>query len=143
VRAVDAAQYQRLTDVFDFDMTMLVLPQSEFPGNEQREFFTCSGARAEGSINVAGICDPAIDALVEQVIAAPDRPRQITATRALDRVLLNNWYAVPNWHLGAVWAAYWDRFGHPPGTVRSGMVFDAWWIDPVRAAANDAARSGN
>jgi microcin C transport system substrate-binding protein len=143
VRAVDAAQYQRLTDVFDFDMTMLVLPQSEFPGNEEREFFTCAGARAEGSINVAGICDPAIDALVEKVIAAPDRAEQITATRALDRVLLNNWYTVPNWHLGAVWAAYWDRFGHPQVPVRSGMVFDAWWIDPAKAAATDAARAGN
>ena len=143
VRAVDAAQYQRLTDVFDFDMTLQVLPQSDFPGNEEREFFTCTGARAEGSINIAGVCDPAIDALVEQVIAAPDRPRQITATRALDRVLLNNWYVVPNWHLGAVWAAYWDKFGYPPGPVRSGMVFDAWWIDPVRAAATETARSGN
>lgn len=143
VRTADAAQYQRLTDVFDFDMTMTVLPQSEYPGNEQREYFTCAGAKAEGSANVAGICDPAIDFLVEQVIAAPDRAAQVTATHALDRVLLNNWYAVPNWHLGAIWAAYWDRFGFLDKPVRTGVVFDAWWVDPARAAATDAARMGN
>jgi microcin C transport system substrate-binding protein len=143
VRAVDSAQYQRLTDAFDFDMTMMVLPESDFPGNELREYFTCAGAKADGSANVAGICDPAIDDLVEQVVAAPDRARQVSATRALDRVLLNNWYTVPNWHLGAVWAAFWDRFGYPKVPVRTGIVFDAWWIDPVRAAATDAARAGN
>ena len=143
VRTVDAAQYQRLTDAFDFDMTMMVVPQSEFPGNEQREYWTCDSAKAEGSNNIAGICNPVIDALVDLVIAAPDRASQITATRALDRVLLHNWYAVPNWHLGAIWAAYWDRFGHPGVPIRTGLAFDTWWIDPVRAAATDAARMSN
>ncbi len=143
VRLVDPAQYQRLTDVFDFDMVLEALPQSDFPGNEQREFFTCAGARAEGSANAAGVCDPAVDALVEHVVTAPDRAQQIAATRALDRVLLNRWYVVPQWHLGSVWAAYWDRFGHPPGPVRTGMVLDAWWVDPAKAAATDAARAGN
>ncbi len=143
VRTVDPSQYQHLTDDFDFDMTMTVLPESDFPGNEQRDFFSCVGAKAQGSMNMAGVCDPAVDALVEKVIAAPDPAQLATATRALDRVLLNNWYVVPNWHLDSVWAAYWDRFGHPAGPVRSGLVFDAWWIDPARAAIVDAARTGN
>ena len=143
VRVVDPAQYQHITDAFDFDMTMLVLPESEFPGSELRDYFSCKGAKTEGSSNVAGICSPVVDALVEKVIGAPNRPSQIAATRALDRVLLNGWYTVPNWHLGAIRAAFWDRFGHPDVPVRSGLVFDAWWIDPVRAAATDAARAGN
>ncbi len=143
VRTVDSAQYQHLTDAFDFDMTMMVLPESDFPGNEQREYFSCESAKTDGSDNVSGICDPVVDALVSQIVAAPDRATQITTARALDRVLLHGWYAVPNWHLGAVWAAYWDRFGFPPGPVRTGIVFDAWWVDPVRAAATDAARDMN
>jgi microcin C transport system substrate-binding protein len=143
VRVVDAAQYQHLTDAFDFDMTMLVLPESEFPGNELRDYFGCQGAKTEGSSNIAGICDKVVDALVEKVIAAPDRAAQIAATSALDRVLLNGWYTVPNWHLAAIRAAFWDRFGYRHVPVRSGMAFDAWWIDPVRAAATDAARAGN
>ena len=124
-------------------MTLSVVPQSEFPGNEQRQFFGCDSAKTEGSDNVAGICEPVIDALVEQVIAAPDRASQIVATQALDRVLLHNAYVVPNWHLGAVWAAYWDRFGHPTGPVRTGIVLDAWWFEAERAAVTDAARSMN
>lgn len=144
VRTVDAAEYQHLTDNFDFDMTMTVLPESDFPGNEQRDFFSCVGARAIGSENLAGACDPVSDALVEKVIAAPDPAHLTVAARALDRVLLNHWYMVPNWHLDSVWVAYWNRFGHPTAAVRSGVVFDAWWIDPALAAANDAARhTGN
>lgn len=143
VRIVDPAQYQRLTDAFDFDMTIGLIPQSDFPGNEQRGNFSCAAAKTEGSDNVAGICDPAIDALVDAIIAAPDRASQIAATRALDRVLLAGWYAVPHWHLGAIWAAFWDRFDYPKTPVRTGMVFDAWWIDRARAAATDAARMSN
>ena len=143
LRTVDASQYTKLTDAFDFDMTLSVVPQSEFPGNEQRQFFGCDSAKTEGSDNVAGICEPVIDALIEQVIAAPDRASQIVATKALDRVLLHNAYVVPNWHLGAVWAAYWDRFGHPTGPVRTGIVLDAWWFEAERAAVTDAARSMN
>ena len=143
VRTVDSAQYQKLTDDFDYDMTVTVVSESDFPGYEQRGFWTCTAAKAVGSDNMAGICDPVVDKLVDTIIAAPDRPAQVAATRALDRVLLNSWYMVPNWHLQSVWTAYWDRFGHPAAPVRSGLVFDAWWVDAAKAAVTDAARNGN
>lgn len=143
VRTVDSAQYQHLTDAFDYDMTLSSVPQSDFPGNEERGYFTCASANTEGGDNLPGICDPVIDALVDAVVNAPDRAAQIVATRALDRVLLHNWYIVPQWHLGAIWGAYWDRFGFPGAPVRTGLVFDAWWVDPVRAATTDAARDMN
>ena len=73
VRTVDPAQYQHLTDDFDFDMTMMIYPESDIPGNELRDYFTCAAAKAQGSFNVPGICDPAVDALVEKVITAQDR----------------------------------------------------------------------
>jgi microcin C transport system substrate-binding protein len=81
-----------------------------------------------------------IDALVHEVVSAPDRAHLLTATRALDRVLLAGWYVVPQWNLRSVWVAYWDRFGRPDKPVRTGLAFDSWWVDPVRAAATDAAR---
>ncbi len=140
VRTVDPPQYQRLTDTFDFDMTMVVLPQSDFPGNEQRDNWTCESMKAEGSSNLAGVCDPAVDALVKKVVEARDKPQLIVATRALDRVLLWGWYVVPNWHVGSFNAAYWNRFGHPSQPVRTGIALDSWWVDPTLAAATDAAR---
>lgn len=144
VRTVDAAQYQRLMDTYDFDMTVEVFGQSESPGNEQRGYWTCASAAQEGGQNSAGVCNPVVDELVEKVINAPDRAALEAATHALDRVLLWNWYVVPHWHLRTIRAAYWDRFGRVDMPLRSGMAFDAWWIDPKRSALTDAARrAGN
>ena len=144
VRTVDAAQYQRRLDTYDYDMTMTVIGESESPGNEQSGFWSCAAAGMEGGDNLMGVCDPVVEALVPQVIHAPDRAQAEAAVHALDRVLLWGWYMVPNWHLQSVRIAYWDRFGRPDIPVRPGVVFNSWWIDAARSAALDAARgAGN
>jgi len=142
VRTVDPSQYQHLTDDFDFDMTITVFPESDVPGNEQRDFWSCSAAKEQGSQNLAGICDPAVDALTQKIIAANDRTELATATHALDRVLLWNWYVVPNWHTDQIRVAYWNRYARPPQKVRTGIVFNDWWFDKQKAAATDKAQSG-
>jgi microcin C transport system substrate-binding protein len=140
VRTVDPAQFQRLTDDFDYDMTVNVFGESESPGNEQVGYWTCNSAKQEGSDNLMGVCLPAVDALVQKLITAPDRASLVTAAHALDRVLLWGWYMVPNWYLQSVRVAYWDRFGRVEKPVRTGLVFDAWWVDAALAAKTDAAR---
>jgi microcin C transport system substrate-binding protein len=140
VRTVDPAQYQHLTDDFDFDMIMMIYPEGDIPGNELRDYFTCPAAKAQGSFNVPGICDPAVDALVEKVITAQDRDTLNTAGRALDRVLLWRWYMVPNWDNRTFHIAYWDRFGHPAKPLREGFNFDTWWVDAAKVTALDAAK---
>jgi microcin C transport system substrate-binding protein len=140
VRTVDPAQYQHLTDDFDFDMIMMIYPESDIPGNELRGYFTCAASKAQGSFNVPGICDPAVDALVERIVTAQDRDTLKTAARALDRVLLWRWYLVPNWDSRTFNIAYWDRFGNPDKPIREGFNFDTWWVDAAKAAANEAAR---
>jgi len=140
VRTVDPAQYQHLTDDFDFDMIMMIYPGSDIPGSELRDFWSCAGAKSQGSFNVPGICDPAIDAMIEKVIAADNRDTLRTAARALDRLLLWNWYMVPNWHSQDFHIAYWDRFGDPGIPIREGFNFDTWWVDQQKAAHNDEAR---
>ena len=140
VRTVDPAQFERLTDGFDFDMTTIIYPGSELPGSELRDEFTCEGAKIAGGANLAGICDPAVDALVQHAIDATDRDALAEAGRALDRVLLNGWYMVPNWHDSKFKIAAWDRFGRPEGRVRTGFVLDSWWIDPAAAARVENSR---
>lgn len=142
VRTVDPAQYQVRTDAFDYDMTVDVMGQSLSPGNEQRDYWTCEKARENGSQNIAGICDPVVDELVELLINAPDREELIARTRALDRVLLNHHFVIPQWHNRRFWVAFWDRFGRPERNPRYGLGFDSWWIDPARDAALTAARRG-
>ncbi len=141
VRTVDPSQYQHRLDNFDFDMTVDVFGESDSPGNEQTDFWSCAARDAIGSSNAMGICDPAVDALIRKIVTAQDKAQLVAATRALDRVLLWSWYMVPNWHLDAVWVAYWDRFGQPGKPVRTGFEFNSWWIDPARAAKVDAIRA--
>jgi microcin C transport system substrate-binding protein len=140
VRTVDPAQYQHLIDDYDYDMTMWIYPESDIPGNEMRDYFSCAASKAQGSFNVPGVCSPAVDALIEKIVTAQDRPTLTTAGRALDRVLLWGWYVVPNWDQTVFHVAQWDRFGHPDKPIREGFNFDTWWVDPAKSAALDAAR---
>jgi microcin C transport system substrate-binding protein len=141
IRTVDTSQYQRRSDAFDYDMTVGLFGQSESPGNEQRDFWSCAARDTQGSQNLLGICDPAIDQLIDRVVQAPDRAGLVAATRALDRVLQYGFYVVPHWYLAADRVAFWDRFGRPARVERR-VGYDpfTWWVDPQRDAALRARR---
>lgn len=127
-RTVDEAQYQNRMNTFDYDMTVMVIPQSSSPGNEQREYWGSDRADMQGSRNYIGIKDPVADALVDLIIASPTRDDLVTRCRALDRVLQWGYYMVPNWHLGAWRIAYWDKFGKPDRIPEYGLpVTQTWW----------------
>ena len=81
-----------------------------------------------------------VDALIEQVIAAPDRASLVARAHALDRVLQWGFYVIPNWHIAYDRVAYWDKFGRPPSSPTQGVQFDTWWFDPAKAAALAATR---
>ncbi|MDQ5908252.1 MAG: microcin transport system substrate-binding protein [Pseudomonadota bacterium] len=135
VRNVDSAQYENRTRSFDFDMIVNVWGQSLSPGNEQREFWSSASADQPGSRNLAGLKNPAVDALVEQLIAAPDRTTLVTRVRALDRALQWNFLVIPHWHIAYDRLALWNKFGYPSVTPLQGVQLNAWWIDPAKAAA--------
>src|SRR5690606_407056 len=109
-RIVDVSQYINRLREFDFDMVTTILQQSESPGNEQRDYWSSAAAKAPGSRNLMGISDPVIDKLVDRVIFTDDRDDLVAATRALDRVLLWNYYVVPQWYLPGRRVAYWNKF---------------------------------
>jgi microcin C transport system substrate-binding protein len=133
VRTVDTAQYLRLLENFDYDMIVFPFGQSASPGNEQRLYWGSDAADQPGSRNFVGIKDEAIDALVEQLIAAPDRESLIVRTRALDRVLQWGFYVIPHFHQDYDRIAYWAIFGRPQVTPVQGAQFDAWWVDTAKA----------
>jgi len=134
LRVVDAAQYQKRMDDFDFDMIVQVFPQSLSPGNEQRDFWSSNKADIQGSRNIIGIKNPVIDSLVDKIVSAPDRTELINYTRALDRVLLWNYYLIPNWYINYYRVAYWDKFGIPAQLPDYGLpVEDTWWYDSAKA----------
>jgi microcin C transport system substrate-binding protein len=141
VRTVDTAQYQRRMDTFDYDMTVVLFPASLSPGNEQREFWGSQAADIPGSQNLLGAKSKVIDALIEELIRAPDRASLVAQTRALDRVLQYGYYVIPNFHLAAYRVAYWDKFGRPAISPKYGLDLDTWWVDPAAAKALDAKKS--
>jgi microcin C transport system substrate-binding protein len=105
------------------------------PGVELRSYFGSAAANMEGSLNLAGINDPAVDALVERVISAKSREELTTATRALDRVLRAGHYWVPHWYKASNTIAYWDKFSRPETKPRFDRgVLDTWWYDGAKAA---------
>lgn len=141
VRTVDTTQYQNRMDEFDYDMAIASFGQSLSPGNEQRDFWGSASGKTPGGRNLIGIEDPVVDELIDLLIAAPDREALITRTRALDRVLLWNFYVIPHYHIQTTRIAYWNKFGMPDVVPPYGIDIDAWWIDPRKAAAVAAGKA--
>ena len=142
VRLVDPAQYQNRLNEFDYDMIVGVWGQSLSPGNEQRDSWSSAAADAVGSRNLIGIKDPAIDELIELVIAAPDRQSLIERVRALDRVLLWSHFVIPHWHIPYDRLVFWDKFGVPEVIPMQGTSLLRWWIDGNKALALKQNKSG-
>jgi microcin C transport system substrate-binding protein len=132
LRNVDPTQYQNRVRDFDFDAISGRLPSSFPPGNELQQMFTSEAAKANGSFNYGGVADPAVDQLVATVMGAHKMDDLIVAARALDRVMLHNYFVTPEWYIGAFRIAYWTKFGRPETTPKYASGFDTWWIDPAR-----------
>jgi len=135
VRVVDPAIFQRRTNDFAYDMTVVVYGASQSPGNEQLNFHSCAAAKTPGSNNWAGLCDPAIDALLQNFVHFNDRRQLVAASRALDRVLRAGYYVVPNWYLPYHRVAWWNRFGQPAILPKfydpTGWAIETWWAKPA------------
>ncbi len=136
VRVVDSAQYENRLRQFDFDIVVASWGESLSPGNEQRGFWSSQAADQPGSRNIVGIKNPAVDTLIDRVIFTKDRDDLVEATKALDRVLLWNFYVVPQWTYGKVRSARWDRFARPAEMPKYGNAAfpTIWWWDADKAA---------
>jgi len=136
VRTVDSAQYENRLRQFDFDIIVANWGESLSPGNEQRGYWGSQAADQPGSRNLVGIKNPAVDELINRVIFSKDRAELVAATHALDRVLLWNFYVVPQWTSSVVRTARWDRFGRPTTLPKYGLSGfpTIWWWDAEKAA---------
>jgi microcin C transport system substrate-binding protein len=136
VRTVDEAQYVNRLRGWDFDIITYGWSETLTPGNEQRGYWGSQAADQAGTDNVVGIKNPAVDAMIDQIVFAKNRADLEAATRALDRILLWNFYVVPQWSYPFVRTARWDRFGHPEPMPKYGRAAfpTVWWWDAEKAA---------
>jgi microcin C transport system substrate-binding protein len=130
LRTVDNAQYQKRMETFDYDMAVAAFGESLSPGNEQREYWASQAADEQGSRNLMGIKNKAVDELIEELIKAPDRASLVAHTRALDRLLQYGYYVVPHYHIAAFRVAHWDKFKRPAVSPKYAVGMETWWIDP-------------
>jgi microcin C transport system substrate-binding protein len=142
VRTIDEAQYENRVRAFDFDVVVGSWRESLSPGNEQRGYWGSRAADQPGSRNLIGIKNPAVDKLIDRVVFAKSREELVAATRALDRVLLWNYYVVPQWTYDKVRASRWDRFSHPDKLPEYGAsAFPiVWWWDAAKSAKTGGRR---
>ncbi|HXX25901.1 MAG TPA: extracellular solute-binding protein [Pseudolabrys sp.] len=134
LRIVDPVQYRRRVDDFDFDITVERFSFSSTPGDSLRSYLSAQAAKMKGSQNLAGIADPAIDALIDAVIAARSRKDLTVACRALDRVFRAGRYWISHWYKASHWIAYWDVFGFPTAQPRYFRgIPDVWWFNREQA----------
>ncbi|HTV34784.1 MAG TPA: ABC transporter substrate-binding protein, partial [Xanthobacteraceae bacterium] len=133
VRLVDDVQYEQRLISFDFDMIEYRWEQSLSPGNEQLFYFGSAAAGEQGSRNYMGVRSPAVDAMIDALLQARDRPEFVDAVRALDRVLISGCYVVPLFYLPDQWVAHWARIAHPARTSLFGNLPETWWQQPTGA----------
>jgi microcin C transport system substrate-binding protein len=134
LRIVDPVQYRRRVDDFDFDITVERFGFSSTPGDSLRSYLSSLAARTKGSQNLAGIADPAMDALIDAVIAAKTREDLNVACRALDRVFRAGRYWIPHWYKASHWIAYWDVYGFPTAQPRYFRgIPETWWAEREHA----------
>lgn len=129
-RVIDQSQYIERRRDFKFDMIVGSFPQSSSPGNEQRDFWFSEFADKKGSRNIIGIKNPAVDQLVDHIINADSREALVTACRALDRVLLWEYYVIPQWYINTNRVAHKASIKRPKISPQYGLGLSTWWIEP-------------
>ncbi|WP_349365256.1 MAG: extracellular solute-binding protein [Roseitalea porphyridii] len=128
LRGVDDAQFQKRRQTWDYDMVAGSLSASLSPGAEQIWRWGSQSVEPEGTFNFAGANDPAIDAMIEEMVNARDREDFAAAVRALDRILISGHYAVPLYHLRESWVAHWNHIEYPDtDTPLYGYQLPVWW----------------
>ena len=131
-RRADFALIQKRLDVFDYDLFTIRVPGNEAPGSELLDRFGSQSADTEGSGNLIGLKDPAVDALVNQAISSNTRPELVARLRALDRVLRHGHYMIQQYYSNNFRVAYRaGKFEQPkvmPQYYRpEDWVVSCWW----------------
>lgn len=127
IRLVDDAQYWGRLKKFDFDVVIETYGASASPGQEQINRWSSAAAKNEASLNYPGVASPAVDAMIQALLAARGKEAFIAAVRALDRALISGAYIIPLYHAPQRWVARWTRVSRPERIPRFDFTPDTWW----------------
>jgi microcin C transport system substrate-binding protein len=107
---------------------------SSTPGNELFQMFSAAAVEQQGSDNLPGIRDPALEAIIDKLVRSRSRAELEAAARALDRVLRHGWYMVPHFHLATHRVAFSDELAYPEKLptyyAAQPWMSRTWWLKP-------------
>jgi len=133
IQLVDPTQYQNRVWKMDFDMTSGVYQAFFYPNTDVNDVWRSN--YVDSTYNLAGVQDPAVDSLVDQIVANQENPGALlTLGHALDRVLTWNSYVIPDWYLGKYRVAYWNKFSRPSVLPKYDLGMGSWWLDKAKEA---------
>lgn len=127
-RNLDVSVVKNRLDNFDFDMAIISFPVSQMPGNEQKEMWGSAAADVNGSFNLIGIKNPVADELINKLVQAEKKDDYVAAVKALDRVLLNEHYLIPQWYSPHNRVAFRNKFDYPETKAKVGFQPYSWWL---------------
>lgn len=127
IRRIDASQYVNRVMARDYDMIVTGYPVTPTPGIELYGFFGSEGATDPGSNNFMVLKSPAVDELINGLVAAKTQPDMLDYAHALDRVLQWNYYWVPNYYPPGTSTVWWNRFGMPATPASNDPAIETWW----------------
>lgn len=130
-RRVDSAQYMNRLNARDYDMIVVTLPSNGnpilSPGRELYNLFGSQSARQVGSSNAMVLRNPAVDRLIDGLVASNNRNDMLHYARALDRVLLWGFYMIPNYYSQGTPVVFANRFGKPAIEPIYDVGLESWW----------------
>ena len=129
----DDSQYIRRLEDFDYDMIVVNYGSIISPGNEQKNYWGSATADQSGSPNYMGVKNPVLDEIIDKLISAKSREDLVIYTKVLDRILLFNYYLIPQFHIGHYRVAYWNKISRPDVSPKYDLGFDFWWFDNEKA----------
>lgn len=139
--SVDDAQMEARTrpPSYDFDIITGNARSDYIPGSDLKQYYG-SETSDVSAFNLMGLKSPAVDKLIDVVMAADSNDKLKVATRALDRVLRAERFWVPQWFKNKYTFAYYDMYEHPANLppYASGEL-DFWWYNAEKGDALKAA----
>ena len=128
-RNVEVNIFKNRLDNFEYEMAILSFRLSNQPGNEQRELWGSEAADIRGSYNLTGIKNPVVDDLIENLINTRENEKYKAYVKALDRVIMREYYFIPQWYSPAERIAYKKKLKHPKTDIKTGADIYTWWIE--------------
>ena len=135
--SIDNAQMESRTrpPQYDFDIITGNARSDYISGSELKQYYGSETADVS-SFNVMGLKSPAVDRLIDVVMAAESNDSLRVATKALDRVLRAERFWVPQWYKSTHTIAYYDIFEHPENLPPYALgELDFWWYNADKAEA--------